>query len=46
VRTCAPTDARTVSYIDGERWSQSTILRGENGIAALTFCEVVIKPVN
>jgi hypothetical protein len=46
LRLMAPTDARTVSYIDGERWSQSTILRGENGIAALTFCEVVIKPVN
>ena len=24
--------------------SQRTILRGENGIAALTFCEVVIEP--
>jgi hypothetical protein len=44
LRLMAPTDARTVSYIDGDRWSQRTILRGENGIAALTFCEVVIEP--
>jgi hypothetical protein len=40
----APTDARAISYIDGDRWSQKTILRGENGIAALTFCEVPIEP--
>ena len=46
LRLMAPTDARTVSYIDGDRWSQRTILRGENGIAALTFCEVVIEPAN
>ena len=40
----APTAARAISYIDGDRWSQKTILRGENGIAALTFCEVPIEP--
>jgi hypothetical protein len=40
----APTDARAISYIDGDRWSQKTILRGENGIAALTFCEGPIEP--
>ncbi|MCE2885637.1 MAG: DUF2341 domain-containing protein [Planctomycetaceae bacterium] len=44
LRLTAPTDARTISYIDGDRWSQKTILRGENGIAALTFCEVPIEP--
>jgi len=44
LRLAKPTDARTISYIDGDRWSQKTILRGENGIAALTFCEVPIEP--
>jgi hypothetical protein len=44
LRLASPTDARTISYIDGDRWSQKTILRGENGIAALTFCEVPIEP--
>jgi hypothetical protein len=44
LRLTAPTAARTISYIDGDRWSQKSILRGENGIAALTFCEVPIVP--
>ena len=44
LRLASPTDARTISYIDGDRWSQKTILRGANGIAALTFCEVPIEP--
>jgi hypothetical protein len=44
LRLASPTDARTISYIDGDRWSQKSILRGANGIAALTFCEVPIEP--
>ena len=44
LRLAAPTDARTIGYIDGDRWSQKSILRGENGIAALTFCDVAIEP--
>ncbi|MEY5061130.1 MAG: hypothetical protein RIS45_1051, partial [Planctomycetota bacterium] len=31
-------------YVDSDRWSQKSILRGENGIAALTFCDVEIEP--
>jgi hypothetical protein len=44
LRLASPTDARTISYIDGDQWSQKLILRGANGIAALTFCEVPIEP--
>ncbi len=36
-------DARTISYLDSEHWSQDNLLRGENGIAALTFCSVPIE---
>ncbi|MFZ9915323.1 MAG: sialate O-acetylesterase, partial [Phycisphaerales bacterium] len=43
LRLASPTEARTISYIDGDDWSQKAILRGENGIAALTFCEVPIE---
>ncbi|HWE97937.1 MAG TPA: DUF2341 domain-containing protein [Tepidisphaeraceae bacterium] len=34
--------ARTITYLDSKSWSQSRLLRGENGIAALTFCEVPV----
>ena len=44
LRLASPTNARTISYIDGDRWSQKSILRGANGIAALTFCEVPVEP--
>lgn len=36
--------AQTISYLDSRAWSQKTLLRGTNGIAALTFCEVPIAP--
>lgn len=35
--------AKRLSYLDSKRWSQKNLLRGENGIAALTFCEVPIE---
>ena len=44
LRLADPTGARSISYIDGDRWSQKAILRGENGIAALTFSDVTIEP--
>ena len=31
-----------LTYLDSKSWNQNTLLRGENGIAALTFCEVPI----
>ncbi len=36
--------AKTVMYLDSATWSQDRLLRGTNGIAALTFCEVPIVP--
>jgi hypothetical protein len=36
--------ARKITYLDSKAWSQATLLRGKNGIAALTFCEVPIEP--
>lgn len=39
----APSDAQTISYLDSARWQPSNLLRGANGIAALTFCRVPIE---
>lgn len=33
---------KTITYLDSAAWSQDKLLRGKNGIAALTFCEVPI----
>jgi hypothetical protein len=33
---------RTLTYLDSRNWSQTRLLRGTNGLAALTFCEVPI----
>jgi hypothetical protein len=32
--------ATTLTYLDGASWNAEHVLRGANGIAALTFCEV------
>jgi HEAT repeat protein len=37
--------AQDITYLNGQSWSQKTILRGANGIAALTFCEIPIISV-
>jgi hypothetical protein len=34
--------AQKLTYLDSKSWNQSRLLRGENGIAALTFCDVPI----
>jgi len=39
----APLTARTITYLDGNAWSPKNLLRGVNGIAALTFCDVPIE---
>ncbi|WP_439622437.1 DUF2341 domain-containing protein [Gemmata sp.] len=31
-----------ITYLDSAAWSQANLLRGENGLAALTFCEVPV----
>ncbi|MCX6928594.1 MAG: hypothetical protein NT154_36095 [Verrucomicrobia bacterium] len=35
-----------ITYLKDRSWNQNNLLYGENGIAALTFCEVAIRPVN
>ncbi len=32
--------AKTITYLDEKTWSNENLLYGQNGIAALTFCEV------
>jgi hypothetical protein len=45
LKLAAPVAAKTITYLDSKAWSQKTLLRGENGIAALSFCEAPILPV-
>jgi hypothetical protein len=40
----AASAAQRMTYLDSKSWSPKNVLRGENGIAALTFCEVPISP--
>jgi hypothetical protein len=42
LRLKAPSVATCITYLDSKAWSQKTLLRGVNGIAALTFCDVPI----
>ncbi|MCE9546061.1 MAG: DUF2341 domain-containing protein [Planctomycetia bacterium] len=44
LKLAAATGAKRVTYLDSKEWSPRNLLRGENGIAALTFCEVPILP--
>ena len=37
--------AQDITYLNGQSWTQKNLLRGANGIAALTFCEVPIAAV-
>ncbi len=37
-----PTKATKLTYLDSDNWSQDNLLYGENGMAALTFCDVPI----
>jgi hypothetical protein len=37
-----PLREKTITYLKEASWSQDNLLWGENGIAALTFCEVAI----
>lgn len=39
-------EAKTITYLKEIKWSQDTLLKGENGIAALTFCEVPLERRN
>ena len=42
LKLTAASPAQKLTYLDSKSWGQSRLLRGENGIAALTFCEVPI----
>jgi len=37
-----PSTAKTIKYVAGGSWQQERVMRGKNGIAALTFCDVPI----
>ena len=37
-----PTMSRTLTYLDSANWNPDNLLYGENGRAALTFCDVPI----
>ena len=36
---------KPVTYLDSANWNPDNLLQGQNGIAALTFCDVAIEPV-
>ena len=38
----APAAATKLTYLKDSAWSQDKLIRGTNGIAALTFCDVVV----
>ena len=35
--------AKTISYLVDKKWDPENLLDGQNGIAALTFCEVPLS---
>ncbi len=39
-----PVTAQAITYLKEKSWSQKKLLKGSNGIAALTFCDVRITP--
>jgi len=43
LKTPRPNGAGVITYLDSKAWSQLTLLRGANGLAALTFCEVPLS---
>ena len=40
----APAAATKLTYLKESAWSQDKLIRGTNGIAALTFCDAQISP--
>ena len=39
-------EGQDITYLNGQSWNQKNLLRGVNGIAALTFCEIPIATIN
>jgi hypothetical protein len=46
LKLISPSKATRVTYLDSASWSPDNLLYGENGIAALTFCDVPIEARN
>ncbi len=46
LKLTASSTAKTLTYLDSASWNPNHLLRGENGIAALTFCDVPIQTKN
>jgi hypothetical protein len=44
LKLVASADAKTITYLVDRKWNPKNLLYGQNGIAALTFCEVPIEP--
>ncbi|MCY2994037.1 MAG: DUF2341 domain-containing protein [Planctomycetota bacterium] len=44
LKLAAASTAQRLTYLDSKSWKPDNLLRGENGLAALTFCEVPILP--
>ena len=44
LKLAAPATAKTITYLVDRRWDSKNLLYGQNGLAALTFCEVPIAP--
>lgn len=38
-----PTKSKTITYLDSANWNPDNLLYGQNGLAALTFCDVPIE---
>jgi hypothetical protein len=39
----SPATAKTITYLVDKKWDSKNLLDGQNGIAALTFCEVPLE---
>ena len=46
LKLAAPATAKTITYLVDKRWDIKNLLYGQNGIAALTFCEVPLTGNN
>ena len=44
LKLAAAETATTITYVIDRKWDIKNLLYGQNGIAALTFCDVVIGP--
>lgn len=40
----APATAKSIAYLKETQWNQNDLIVGANGIAALTFCDVPLRP--